>query len=150
MAKCIQYVDDSTIYRNCKIKNINKCSNEIESDLNEVEVWSKDTNLVFNSNKTKVMVISSRQTAKYHQLDSSNKVNIKCNNKNIERVKEFKLLDIILDEHFELRSHVNKILKDCYSTLRILKLLNRYAPYYLWKQLCESVTLSTLDYCNIL
>ena len=67
-------LDDSTIYRNCKIKNINKCSNEIESDLNEVEVWSKDTNLVFNSNKTKVMVISSRQMAKYHQLDSSNKI----------------------------------------------------------------------------
>ena len=65
----------------------------------------------------------------YHQLDSSNKVNIKCDNENIERVKEYKLLSIILDEHFELHSHVNKILKDGYSTLRILKLLKRYAPY---------------------
>ena len=71
-----------------KIKNINKYSNEIESDLNAVEVWSKDTKLVFYSYKTKVMVISSRQMAQYHQLDSSNKVNIKCNNKNIERIKE--------------------------------------------------------------
>ena len=55
--ECILYVDDSTIYRSCKIKNINKCSNEIESELNAVETWSKDTILVFNRNKTKVMVI---------------------------------------------------------------------------------------------
>ena len=56
------------------------------------------------------MVISSRQMAQYHQLDSSNKLNIKCNNKNIERVKEFKLLGIILDKHFELHSQVNKMM----------------------------------------
>ena len=99
-SKCIQYADDSTIYRSCKIKNIDKCSNEIESDLNAVEVWSKDTNLISNPSKTKVMVISSRQMAQYHQLDSSNKVNIKCDNENIERVKEYKLLGIILDEYF--------------------------------------------------
>ena len=110
-SECIQYADDSTIYRNCKRKNINKCSNEIESELNPVEVWSKDRKLVFNPNKTKVMVISSRQMAQYHQLDSSNKANIICNTKNIERVKEYKLLRIILDE---LHSHVNKILKDGY------------------------------------
>ena len=58
-SKCIHYADDCTIYRSCKIKNIHKCSNEIERDLNTVEVWSKDTNLIFNPSKTKVMVISS-------------------------------------------------------------------------------------------
>ena len=50
-----------------------------------VEVWSKDTNLVFNPNKTMAMVISSKQMTEYHKLDISNKVNIKCNNKNIEK-----------------------------------------------------------------
>ena len=51
-SECIQYTDDSKIYHNCKTKNINKCSNEIESELNAVEVWSKDTNLVFNPSNT--------------------------------------------------------------------------------------------------
>ena len=55
-SKCIQYADDPTIYRSCKINNIDKCSNEIESDL-------FDTNLIFNPSKTKVMVILSRQMA---------------------------------------------------------------------------------------
>ena len=86
-SECIQYVDDSAIYCTCKIKNINKCSNETASVLKVVDVWSKDTNLVFNPNKTKAVIISSRQMAQYHQLDRCNKVNIKCNNKNKERVK---------------------------------------------------------------
>ena len=106
--------------------------------LNAIEVWSKDTNLVFNPNKAKLMVISSRQMVQYHKLDSSKKVNITCNNKTIERVNEYKLLGIILDKHFELHSHVDKILKDGYSTLRILKLLKHYAPYYLRNQLSVS------------
>ena len=118
--ECIQYADDATIYRRRNIKNINKSSNEIESELNAVEVWSKETNLVFNLNKTKAMVISSRQMAQYHLLDSFNKVNIKCNNKNIERVNEYKLVGKILDEHFELHTHIHKILKDGYFTLRTL------------------------------
>ena len=99
-SECIQHADDSTIYHSCKIKNINKCSNEIESDLNAVEV----------------MLISSRQMKEYHQLDISNKVNIKCNNINIERVKK----------HFELYSHVNNILKDDYSTLQTLETIKNY------------------------
>ena len=78
----------------------------------------------------------------YHQLDSSNRVNIKCNNKNIERAKEYKLLGIIiLDEHFELHSHVSSILKDCYSTSQTLKLLKR-CTYYLRKQLSQPLILS--------
>ena len=39
-SECIQYADNSTIYRSCNMKNISKCSNEVESDLNAVEVWS--------------------------------------------------------------------------------------------------------------
>ena len=50
----------------------------------------------------------------------------------------------------ELQSHVNKILKDRYSTLQTLKLGKRYIPYYLGKKLWESLILSKLDYCNIL
>ena len=96
------------------------------------------------------MVISSRPMVQYHQVDSTNKINIKCDSENIERVKEYKLLGIILDEHFELHSHVNKILKDGYSILQILKLLKHYAPYYIRKQRCESLILSKLGCCNIL
>ena len=85
-----------------------------------------------------------------HTIPRSFGVNTKSNYKNVERVKEYKLLGRIPDEYFELHFHVHKTLKDGYSTLRILKLLKRYTLYYLRKQLCESLILSMLEYCNIL
>ena len=144
-SECVQYVDDSMIYGSCKIKNVNKCSNKIESELKPVEVRWKGMNLVFNPHKTKVMVISSRQMAQYNQLHNSHKVNIKCNNKNIERIKEYKPLCIVIDEHFVLHSHVKRILKDGYSTLRTLKLLKSFTAYYIMKvrllqQFIENIT----------
>ena len=51
---------------------------------------------------------------------------------------------------FELHSHVNKILKDGYSTLRTLKLIKHYTTYYLRKQPCESLILSIKLMQNIL
>ena len=85
-----------------------------------------------------------------HTIPRSFGVNTKSNYKNIERVKEYKLLGRIPEEYFELQFHVHKTLKDGYSTLRILKLLKRYTLYYLRKQICESLILSMLEHCNIL
>ena len=51
---------------------------------------------------------------------------------------------------FELHSHVNKVLKDSYSTLRTLKLIKHYTTYYLRKQRCESLILLIKLMQNIL
>ena len=47
-SQCIQYADDSTIYKSCKAKEVAKCSSELENELKLLEQWSKNTNLVFN------------------------------------------------------------------------------------------------------
>ena len=53
-----------------------------------------------------------------------------------ERIKEYKLLGLIIDGYFELNSHVIKVSKDRYSTLRKLKLLKQYTPFNVRKQVC--------------
>ena len=67
---------------------------------------SGDTNLIFNSAKTKLTVLSTPQVFKHHQLKEE-KINIKCNNITLERVSEWELLDITLDEHFHLNKHIS-------------------------------------------
>ena len=47
-SQCIQYADDSTIYKSCKAKEVTKCSSELENELKLLEQWPKNTNLVFN------------------------------------------------------------------------------------------------------
>ena len=51
--QCIQYADDSTIYKSCKANEVTECSSELENDLKLLEQWSKNTNFVYNCKKTK-------------------------------------------------------------------------------------------------
>ena len=60
-SQCIQYADDSTIYKSCKAKEVTKCSSELENELKLLEQWSKNTNLVFNCKATKSMLFSTRK-----------------------------------------------------------------------------------------
>ena len=93
------------------------------------------------------MVILTPQMSKRHQLKEE-KINVKCNNITLERVSEWKLLGITHEEHFHLDKHISKLLKDCYSSLSMLKKLKRYTTLPVRKQLTESLILSKLDYCN--
>ena len=56
--------------------------------------------------------------SQHHQLYNDDILKINCNNQTIERVA--------IDEHFELYTHVRNILKNGYSTLKVLKKLKRY------------------------
>ena len=40
-SQCIQYPDDSTIYKSCNANKVTKCSSEKENELKLLEQWSK-------------------------------------------------------------------------------------------------------------
>ena len=94
--------------------------------LREAFILFRDNRVIhiFNSAKTKVMVILTPQMSKHHQLEE--KINVKCNSITLERVLESKLLGVTLDEHFHLDKRILKLLKDSYSPLSLLKKLQRY------------------------
>ena len=148
--QCIRYADDSTIYKSCKAKEVTKCSSELENELKLLEQWSKNTNLVFNCKKTKSMLFSTRKMSQHHQLYNNDILKISCNNQTIERVQQYLLLGVVIDEHLELYTHVRNILKNGYSTLKILKKLERYTSYQTRKHLGQSFILSKIDYCKVL
>ena len=47
----IQYADDTTIYRHCKLRDIKPCIDSLEEDLQQLSLWSNDNNLLFNCDK---------------------------------------------------------------------------------------------------
>ena len=101
-SQCIQYADDSTIYRSCKAKEVTKYSIVLENQLKLLEQWSKNTNLVFNCKMTKSMLFSTCRMSHHHQLYNNDIIKISCNNQTIEKVQQYKLLRVVIDEHFEL------------------------------------------------
>ena len=119
-SNCIQYADDSTLYRSCKINQKDTCIKEFEEDFTSIAKWSIETKLVFNTGKTKFMLITSKQLSVRHKLKDE-QLQIRCNSTDLERVTEWKLLGLTTDEDLTLNNHISKMLKDSYSHLRILK-----------------------------
>eukprot|EP00111_Clytia_hemisphaerica_P020366 TCONS_00059994-protein len=95
-AKCVQYADDTSIYRHTKPANLELCSQEVQNDFNVIEEWSRDSNLIFNAKKTKSMLFATSQMARRHDFTFE----IKSNNEMIiERVPSFKLLGVTFNEN---------------------------------------------------
>ena len=47
--------------------------------------------------------------SQHNQLYNNDILKINCNNQTIERVQQYKLLGVVIDEHFELYTHVRNI-----------------------------------------
>ena len=56
------------------------------------------------------MLIASKQLLARHKLKDE-QLQICCNNTELERVEEWKLLDLTIDENLTLNNHVSKIPK---------------------------------------
>ena len=69
--------------------------------------------------------------------------------KDLERVKNTKLLGVHLNENLFCDEHVKNLASSCYTTLASLTKIKHFTPYMLRKHLAESLVLSKLDYCDI-
>ena len=52
-----------------KISDLNSCRNTIYQSINKLSVWSKESTLAFNNDKTKVMILSTLQMSRVRHLD---------------------------------------------------------------------------------
>ena len=64
------YSDNSTIYTHSKIKNLKVAEQILEKKLSKLLTWSNETNLVFSSTETKLMVNTSKQMTRVHNRDN--------------------------------------------------------------------------------
>ena len=145
---CMQYADDTSIYESFKPKEMNQYVERINEDLNKIVEWSSSSNLIFNTGKTKTVLFASRQLAKAHNLSDPSLYEIKSMGKKIERTNNYKILGMIFNQDLSWNLHINQVLSNTYSCLRMLSKIKRFTPYYVRKQLAETLVLSRIDYGN--
>ena len=58
---CDVFADDTTLYRQCKVKGITENAKLLEANINSLESWSENSSLVFNTDKIKTIFFSTRQ-----------------------------------------------------------------------------------------
>ena len=119
---CLQFADDTTLYKRCKVKDIPDCANIIQNDVEHLKAWSEVNSLVFNGTKTKTMIFSTKQMSRYHHLDNADTYSVVFNGneaKNkIEKKDSMKILGMKVDQHLTWEEHVANVIKSSYDTLR--------------------------------
>jgi hypothetical protein len=144
--ECLQYADDSTLYHHYKVEELEVAKLGLEESLSTLSDWSSHINLVFNHTKTKMMVFTTRQMARYHGLDKEHRIEIGVNGK----VAQWKVLGMLFQQNLMWNNHIAELLSSCYGSISVLKKIKRFTPYHIRKQLAEALILSKLDYCNVL
>ena len=144
---CYQYADDTTFYLHSKVSALAQCSVELNGVLSRLGDYSESSNLALNCSKTKWMLISTPQMAHVHNLDVCS-VPVACREISLERITCTKLLGVQLDHNLKWNDHVKSLLTSCYGTLSILRKLRNLAPFYVRKNLAESLVIGKLDYAS--
>ena len=119
--RCDLFADDSTIH--AKGKSIEDVEILLQGSLNKVDKWCNANQMILNSNKTKSMVITTRQKHQLKQLS----LLLSVNSSNIEQVREHRVLGVILDQEMKWEAHINSLCKRLSRNLYLLSKLSLYA-----------------------
>ena len=74
---CYQYADDTTFFLHTKVAALGTCVNDMNRATSRLGKHSSDSNLALNEHKTKWMLLSTKQMARAHSLQTAS-VNISC------------------------------------------------------------------------
>ena len=141
------YADDTQLYYSCKPENANATIKDINSDLERISKYSKNNCLKLNAEKSKFIIIGSRQNLK--KLKNIQLDPIKIDNNIIEREYEAKNLGVNIDEELTWIRHVNLSVAKAYGKLkhafRFKNFLNESSKF----NLIETYILSQFNYGDI-
>ena len=115
------YADDTTIYDIQYDKQV--LENNLQRSLVLLQQWCKENGMLINTDKTKVMFITSRQ--KRCNLNDAS-FHLKCNNIDIKLTKGDKILGANIDENLIWDSHYKYIVKKVSTHLWLLSQISSY------------------------
>ena len=119
--ECLQFADDTTLYRHCKPKDITVNAKILEANINSLESWSKKSNLVFNTDKTKTILFSTRQMSQKHHFGNPELYTIESKDIIIKGEVTWKVLGIKFYQNSSWKDQITTLITEGYSTLRTLK-----------------------------
>ena len=137
--KLFMYADDSTI--TCSSSNINEIENNLNTALGSIYDWCARNKLTINANKTKSMLIGSKQ--KVHNTDH----NVSIAGSSVVKVNCVKCLGVIIDESLSWGPHVEYVKKTVSSKLGMLNRIRNYVPHSSLLSLFVCLVTPSLDYC---
>ena len=143
--KCELFCDDTTIHTNHT--NINQISHSLQIDINTVIEWCKLNHMSLNSQKNKLMLITTRQKRQY---TTSSLPPVFINNNQIEQVDHHRVLGIIIDQNLSWSDHVDSLYKTLSRRVYQLNKLKKFINFHARKLFVHAYILSSINYCSTL
>lgn len=144
-ACCLEsYVDDSKVYLSFSLSDMDAAVKKLEQDLHRVAKWCCENHLLINPDKTKFILIGTRQLMSRLPANLS----VSFLGKTLEPVTSAKDLGVILDPHLTYDEHTSKLASSCLSKLRqINRVKDSFDPKTL-KLIVSSLVFSKMTYCS--
>lgn len=133
------YADDSTL--TCSSSSINEVERSLNAALDRVNNWCLRNKLRLNSNKTKCMLIGTRQKICNAEL------NVYIADKPITKERCCKCLGIIIDDTLSWGPHIEYVRKTVSSKLGMLNRIRDCVTQKSLLTLFVSLVMPTLEYC---
>ena len=137
--KAILYADDSTLITTLDMSDISSFNVNINYELSKISNWLNLNMLSINVSKSKFIV--------FHMLQKSfNIPSLNINGTDVERATEFNFLGIIIHQHLEWDSHMNKIALKISSAPGIIYKLKNILPQKILSPLYNTLILPHIHY----
>lgn len=128
------FADDTLLY--VMGKDINDLVKTLNEEMKNLVKWLNLNNLKLNIDKTKFMIIKTKRQEHIPPQDP-----IKIEGVQIEQVKEFKYLGVLIDEHLNFSNHATyvtgKIAKKVYALGRVRNCLSVWAKSLIYKTIIQ-------------
>ena len=135
-------------YEHFKISQIRQTIQNTQKRLDNLNVWSRNNNLLLNGAKTKYIIFSTTKIKQNFLQDFEYSFDL--NNDKVEKVDNWKVLGMIFQENLSWEKHIDELICSCYKKLFMLKKIKRFAPEKTKKHLAEALIISKINYENII
>ena len=139
------YADDTQLYFSFKASDTASAVQTINRELDRVALWSNNNTLLLNPNKSKFIIMGSRQQVS--AILSANP-EIKIMGNKVERVLVANNLGLITDQELRFEDHVNRLAKNCFYRLKILYRIRNFISVAMRIKLVDTLVLSKFNYCD--
>ena len=133
------YADDSMLL--VSGKDVKKVEQTLEKEMNEISKWLQANKLSLHLGKTESILFGS-----VCKLKKVSKMEISCNNINIEAKSSVKYLGVVLDQNMRGETMGGNIVKKVNSVLKFLYRKSSFLNFRNRKLLCSALLQSRFDY----
>ena len=138
------YVDDSKILRSFHTLESETAMLEIEEDLHRVAIWCCENHLLINPEKTKFLLLGTRQLMNRLPAQPS----LSFLGKTLTPVSSAKDLGLTLDSHLSYDDHISKLTSSCLFKLMQINRVRQSFDQTTLLKIMSTLVFSKMFYCS--